>query len=186
MDHLDMPTLHQLANPETTVVTAQGTTKLLRKMPFANVKELGGKDILILGDVTIQAVPVRHWGNRFPWNRNYRYTGYVMERKGTKIFFPGDTAYTPDFTWLADKQLDLAFMPIGAYSPDQFQRHHCTPEQAWEMFLDTGAKWLVPIHWNTFILSREPVEEPLQRLLQAAGKDQKRIVVTEQGESFTL
>lgn len=186
MDHFDMPTLRKLANPETTVITARGTTGLLRKLPFAKVEELGGKESLTLGDVTIQAVPVRHWGNRFPWNRSYQYTGYVIERNGTSIFFPGDTAYTPDFKWLADKQLDLAFMPIGAYSPDQFQRHHCTPEQAWQMFLDTGAKWLIPIHWNTFVLSREPVEEPLQRLLAIAGDDQKRIVLTEQGKSFTL
>jgi L-ascorbate metabolism protein UlaG (beta-lactamase superfamily) len=188
MDHFDLPTLRKIANKKTKVVTAAGTSRLLKKLTFAEVLELGGKDSLTLdGDVTIQAVPVRHWGNRFPWNTDYGYTGYLIERNNTRIFFPGDTAYTGDFKWLQEKgEIDLAFMPIGAYSPDSFQRHHCTPEQAWQMFLDTGAKWLIPIHWDTFVLSQEPVEEPLERLFRAAGEEKDRIVLTEHGQIFAV
>jgi L-ascorbate metabolism protein UlaG (beta-lactamase superfamily) len=83
-------------------------------------------------------------------------------------------------------KIDLVFMPIGAYAPDVFQDNHCTPEQAWEMFQDIGAKWLVPIHWDTFILSGEPVDEPLQRLFQAAGAKKDRIVITEHGQIFSF
>lgn len=188
MDHFDVPTLKKIANKKTKVITALGTSSLLKQLPFAEVLELGGKDSLMIDEgVKIQAVPVRHWGNRFPWNTNYGYTGYLIERNNTRIFFPGDTAYTADFRWLQTKgEIDLAFMPIGAYSPDAFQRHHCTPEQAWQMFLDTGAKWLIPIHWDTFILSQEPVEEPLERLLHAAGEEKGRIVLTEHGQIFTF
>lgn len=188
MDHFDLPTLKKIANEKTKVITAIGTARLLRRLPFAKVLELGGKDTLTIdGDIKIQAVPVRHWGNRFPWNTKYGYTGYLIERNNTRIFFPGDTAYTPDFTWLREKgDIDLAFMPIGAYSPDSFQRHHCTPEQAWQMFLDTGAKWLIPIHWDTFVLSQEPVKEPLERLLKAAGEEKDRIVLTEHGQMYRL
>lgn len=188
MDHFDIPTLKKIANKKTKVITATGTSSLLKQLPFAEVLELGGKDSMMIDEgVNIQAVPVRHWGNRFPWNTKYGYTGYLIERNNTRIFFPGDTAYTADFRWLQKKgEIDLAFMPIGAYSPDAFQRHHCTPEQAWQMFLDTGAKWLIPIHWDTFILSQEPVEEPLERLLHAAGEEKDRIVLTEHGQIFTL
>jgi L-ascorbate metabolism protein UlaG (beta-lactamase superfamily) len=188
MDHFDMPTLKRIANKNTKVITASGTSGLLKRLPFTEVRELSGKETLTIDEnVTIQAVPVKHWGNRFPWNHSYGFTGYLIERNNTRIFFPGDTAYTPDFAWLAEKgEIDLAFMPIGAYSPDAFQRHHCTPEQAWQMFLDTGAKLLIPIHWNTFVLSQEPVEEPLQRLLKAAGEEKDRIVLTEHGQIFTL
>ncbi|WP_037465194.1 MBL fold metallo-hydrolase [Shimazuella kribbensis] len=188
MDHFDTPSLKKLANANTKVITATGTSGLLKRLPFGEIFELGGRDSLTIDeDVTIQAVPVKHWGNRFPWNHSYGYTGYLIERNNTRIFFPGDTAYTPDFRWLREVgEIDIAFMPIGAYSPDAFQRHHCTPEQAWKMFLDTGAKQLIPIHWNTFVLSQEPVEEPLERLLEAAGEEKDRIVLTEQGQIFTL
>jgi L-ascorbate metabolism protein UlaG (beta-lactamase superfamily) len=188
MDHFDLPSLKKIANANTKIITAKGTSGLLKRLPFAEVFELGGKDSLTIDEnVTIQAVPVKHWGNRFPWNHSYGYTGYLIECNNTRIFFPGDTAYTPDFRWLQEVgEIDLAFMPIGAYSPDAFQRHHCTPEQAWKMFLDTGAKRLIPIHWNTFVLSQEPIEEPLERLLEAAGEEKDRIVLTEHGQTYTL
>jgi L-ascorbate metabolism protein UlaG (beta-lactamase superfamily) len=188
MDHFDFPTLKRLSNPKTKVITARNTATLLAKLPFGEIYELGGKESLLLEeDLRVQAVPVRHWGNRFPWNRHFGYTGYLIERKGHKIFFPGDTAYTNDWKWLREfGEIDVAFLPIGAYSPDSYQKAHCTPEQAWDMFEDTGSKYLVPIHWNTFVLSREPVKEPLQRLKAAAGENVEKIVITEHGGCFTL
>jgi L-ascorbate metabolism protein UlaG (beta-lactamase superfamily) len=133
-------------------------------------------------------VPVRHWGQRFPWNKGYGWTGYLIERRGVRLFFPGDTAYTPTFKRLPEETgpIDVTFMPIGAYSPDAFLRNHCTPEQAWAMYKDTGARWLVPIHWDTFVLSHEPVAEPMERLLDAAGEEEDRIVVRQHGETFVL
>lgn len=187
MDHFDLPTLRQLANPKTMVITAKGTSRLLKGLPFGKVMELGGKERVALDNgVAIQAVPVKHWGNRYPWNRNYGYTGYLIERNNTRLLFPGDTAYT-SFQWLRELgDIDLAFMPIGAYHPESFQFAHCTPEQAWQMFIESGAKWFVPIHWDTFVLSYEPVEEPLERLFKAAGDEKDRIVLTCHGQVFTL
>ncbi|MFS8514624.1 MAG: MBL fold metallo-hydrolase, partial [Planifilum fulgidum] len=166
---------------------ARGTSRLLRHMPFGDVIELHGEESVTLTDfdVRVQAVPVRHWGNRFPWNTGYGYTGYLIEKNGVRLFYPGDTAYTPEFVKLRKRgKIDLAFMPIGAYSPDSFQRNHCTPEQAWKMFLDTGARWLMPIHYDTFVLSQEPVKEPLTRLLAAAGGEKHRIATRKQGDVF--
>lgn len=77
-------------------------------------------------------------------------------------------------------------MPIGAYSPDHLRWAHCTPEEAWAMFRDTGAKWLAPIHWDTFVLSAEPLDEPLERLMQAAGQEAGRIVFRKHGDTFML
>lgn len=187
MDHFDLPTLRKLADPKTQVITAKGTSRLLRPMPFGKVTELDGDESVILSNlgVRVQAVPVRHWGNRFPWNTGYGYTGYLIEKDGIRLFYPGDTAYTPEFVKLRKwGQIDLACMPIGAYSPDSFQRNHCTPEQAWRMFLDTGARWLMPIHFDTFVLSGEPVKEPLKRLLAAAGEEAHRIITRKQGDVF--
>lgn len=188
MDHVDLPTLRRLANRNIHVITAKNTSRLIRRLPFGRVEELEPHQTTqTAGGVTITAIPVRHWGNRFPWNTDYGYNGYLIEKNGVRILYPGDTAYTPMET-LRDQfgPIDLAFMPIGAYKPDSYQRAHCTPEQAWQMFKESGAKWLVPIHWNTFVLSREPVEEPIQRLIAAAGAEKDRIVVERQGETFVL
>lgn len=188
MDHFDIPTLRRLANPHTTVVTSKNTSQLLKGISFQQVLELENKETLDLnGELQVQAVPVRHWGNRYPWNIRYGYTGYLLERKGRRIFFPGDTAYTPDFKWLRQVgEIDVCLMPIGAYSPNTYQRNHCTPEQAWEMYQHTGAKYLIPIHWNTFVLSKEPIEEPIQRLKKIADAEQDRIVIDDHGQTFQL
>ncbi|MGM0714731.1 MBL fold metallo-hydrolase [Brevibacillus parabrevis] len=188
MDHVDLPTLRRLAHPATHVITAANTGKLLSGMPFASCKELSAQQKATTKDgVTITAIPVRHWGNRFPWNHDYGYNGYIIEKNGVRILYPGDTAYM-SMEDLPEKfgPIDIVFMPIGAYKPDSYQAAHCTPEQAWQMFQESRGKWLMPIHWNTFVLSREPVEEPMQRLLAAAGEEKQRIVVEKQGETFTL
>ena len=64
-------------------------------------------------------------------------------------------------------KVDLAILPIGAYDP--WIANHASPEQAWRMFKELGAEYLLPVHHSTFRLSREPVEEPMERLLAAAG-----------------
>ncbi|MGB8954555.1 MAG: MBL fold metallo-hydrolase [Tumebacillaceae bacterium] len=188
LDHFDLPTLKRLSNPRTEVVTASNTGRLLRRFAFGRVHELGGQERITLGSgVTITAVPVRHWGRRFPWNSDYGWNGYLIEHHGVRMFFAGDTAYTPTFQALREEgEILVAFLPIGAYSPDSYQGAHCTPEQAWQMFLDSGAKWLVPIHWDTFVLSQEPVREPIERLLAAAGDETERIVIREHGDEFKL
>lgn len=188
-DHCDLPTLRRLANRDTVVIVPRNTAHLLKRLPFKQVIELGGEEQVELPgmELAIRAVPVKHWGNRYPWNVDYGYTGYLIEKRGTRIFFPGDTAYTPDFYRLREiGEIDLSFMPIGAYYPDPLQRAHCTPEQAWQMFTDTGAKMLVPIHWDTIRLSQEPLQEPIERLLAASGDERARIVIQKHGQTVTL
>ncbi|MCL6454483.1 MAG: MBL fold metallo-hydrolase [Alicyclobacillus sp.] len=189
LDHFDLPSLRRVVQgnqrqggPE--MVTAANTARLLRRLACGPVHELRGEaSVQTEAGVRVTAVPVRHWGARFPWNRDYHWTGYVVEYRGTRILFAGDTAATGVFRGLADRYgpIDLAFMPIGAYAPDTFQGAHCTPEQAWTMFQESGARQLAPMHWNTFVLSMEPVAEPLQRLLAVAGAERDRIVLQEPG-----
>ena len=54
------------------------------------------------------------------------------------------------------------------------------------MFLALGADYLLPIHHSTFRLSREPMEEPIRRLLAAAGRERHRVVITEVGQTWSL
>lgn len=190
LDHLDLPSLRKLVDDKVQVVTARATSWVLRKLHFGSVAELStGQSLVTREGVKVTALPVRHWGARYPWNRRYGWNGYVLEYRGHRLLFAGDTALTSSFQGLdtaSDAPLDLAMMPIGAYFPDAFQVNHCTPEQAWSMFLDSGARWLAPMHWYTFVLSKEPVTEPLQRLLTAAGPQQERVVLREQGQVFRI
>jgi L-ascorbate metabolism protein UlaG (beta-lactamase superfamily) len=80
--------------------------------------------------------------------------------------------------------IDLAILPIGAYDP--WIDNHASPEQAWTMFERLGARYVLPIHHSTFRLSREPVDEPIQRFLAAAGDERWRVIGTDIGTSWTL
>ncbi len=188
MDHFDMPTLRALANARIEVITAAGTSRLLRHLRFRRVRELHGEaSVTTECGIRVTAVPVRHWGARYPWNKRYGWTGYLLEHAGQRLFFAGDTAHVPSFTHLrAHGAIDVVCMPIGAYAPASFQSAHCTPEQAWQMFVDTGGTFLVPMHWDTFVLSQEPVDEPLRRLLAAAGEQVDKVVVRAHGDVFTV
>lgn len=188
MDHVDLPSLRRLATPKTTLVTSAGTARLFRHMKFAKVVTLAVHEHKrFQSGLTVRALPVKHWGNRFPWNKTYGYNGYLIAYRGRHLVFAGDTAYTKQFAALAQlENIDIAIFPIGAYAPDSFQGAHCTPEQAWQMFVDTGANAFVPVHFDTFVLSAEPVDEPMQRLLEVAGRAAFRVVVRAHGDVFTL
>ena len=95
-----------------------------------------------------------------------------------------DSADTDLFASLASTPPDVAAFSIGAYDP--WILNHANPEQVWAMFQQTRAHYLVPIHWGTFKLSKEPMEEPLQRLIAAAGDQQDRIVIRQIGGSWTM
>ena len=78
---------------------------------------------------------------------------------------------------------DLAIMPVGAYNP--WIHAHCTPEQAWGMAEQAGAEFFLPVHHQTFMLSREPYFEPIERVYGAAGKHPDRVAVSRIGQEFS-
>lgn len=77
-------------------------------------------------------------------------------------------------------------MGIGAYSPKSFEAKHATPEQAWKMGQDISAKWIIPMHWGSFKLSQEPMEEPIARFLQAAAGQIEKVAIQETGATWIL
>ncbi|WCJ60542.1 MBL fold metallo-hydrolase [Fontisphaera persica] len=187
-DHFDCLTLRQL--PKTaTVITAPETSDLLEGMEFATIKELDWNEPFIFknghGELEIQAIQVRHWGQRWPNKKVRGYNGYIMRRKGRSVLFAGDTAMTPLFK--QHRRLgpfDLAIMPIAAYDP--WIWNHCTPEEAVEMANDAGARFIAPVHHETFKLSDEPMEEPVQRFCHALRAEPARIAWRQVGETFAL
>jgi L-ascorbate metabolism protein UlaG (beta-lactamase superfamily) len=75
-------------------------------------------------------------------------------------------------------------MPVGAYNPWIY--YHCTPEQAWHMGNDAGAERFIPVHHRTFHLSREPLAEPLERFLEAAGTHDDRVAIRHIGQQVSM
>jgi L-ascorbate metabolism protein UlaG (beta-lactamase superfamily) len=185
MDHFDLPSLRKLENLGTTVITASGTSDLLRVKRYRAVHELRWDESRQVGPAKIRAIEVKHWGARTRTDVHRGYNGYLIEAGRYRIVFGGDTAYTHAFRKIrSSKPVDLALMPIGAYDP--WIRAHCNPEQALAMANDMGAELVLPVHHRTFKLSSEPYGDPIERLLRASGSAEDRIVVREIGDEFHL
>lgn len=181
MDHTDLGTLAALPR-EVPVVVHRGNRDLVRR--FRRVHELEWGEAVEVDGVRVESIEVRHWGARRVTDRHRGYGGFVLRRAGRAVVFAGDTAYTDAFARLdLEDPVDLAILPIGAYDP--WIANHATPEQAWRMFRDLGAAYLLPIHHSTFRLSREPAGEPVRRLLAAAGAERHRVALTEVGATWT-
>jgi len=183
MDHFDIRSLRHLENLGTTVITASKTSDLLRVRRYGKVQELAWGGRARAGGVEIRAFPVNHWGARMGRDSYRGYNGYTIESGGYRVVFGGDTAATDSFRSLrSSRRFDLAIMPVGAYDP--WIRYHCTPEQAWQMANDAGAEAFLPVHHQTFALSREPYLEPIERVFGAAGRNPNRVAVRSIGQEY--
>ena len=184
MDHLDVPSLKAL--PKNAVVVAcQKCSSLIAPLGFKDVRELKWGETTVVKGLTIRAMGARHWGRRWPpFGEDYGFNSYMLEKDGRRMLLACDSADTNLFASLASTPPDVAAFSIGAYDP--WIWNHANPEQVWAMFQSTRAQYLVPIHWGTFKLSKEPMEEPLQRLIAAAGDQQDRIVIRQIGGAWTM
>jgi L-ascorbate metabolism protein UlaG (beta-lactamase superfamily) len=183
-DHFDLRTLRSLENSGTAVVTASNTSDLLRVRRYQSVQEAGWDERVRIGPLSILGIRVRHWGARLRSDTYRGFNGYLIESSRHRVVFGGDTANTDAFRVArGGKPVDLAILPIGAYNP--WIGSHCNPEQAWRMGADCGAEHLLPIHHQTFRLSREPYFEPVERFVAAAGSRPERVVVTQIGHEWS-
>jgi L-ascorbate metabolism protein UlaG (beta-lactamase superfamily) len=185
MDHFDIRSLRHLESRATTVVTASKTSDLLRVKRYGRVRELAWGEGTRAGALEIRAFPVNHWGARLRTDLYRGFNGYTIETGRYRVLFGGDTAATTSFRNLRkSKPFDLAIMPVGAYDP--WIHYHCTPEQAWQMAEDAGAESFLPVHHQTFALSREPYLEPIERVYRAAGRHGDRVAVNSIGQEFNI
>jgi L-ascorbate metabolism protein UlaG (beta-lactamase superfamily) len=183
MDHLDIPSLAALPK-QAVVVACSGCGTLIRPLGFSDVRELNWGQSTEVDGLTITAMGARHWGKRWPQARDYGFNSYVLAKRGHRMLLACDSAATDLFKPLAADPPEVAAFSVGAYDP--WIWNHASPEQVWQMFRQTAAQYLVPIHWGTFRLSKEPVDEPLHRLIAAAGRSADRIVLRQIRTSWTL
>jgi L-ascorbate metabolism protein UlaG (beta-lactamase superfamily) len=174
-DHLDLPTLHQLAaRGSSTFVVATRGARLLRSHRIESVHELDWGESLVISGFTIHCVPALHFSARGIVDRNETlWCGYVIEYPEALVYFAGDTGFGSHFAQIREKfgSPQLALLPIGAYEPRWFMSPvHMAPEEAVRAHEILGAKTSIAIHHGTFQLGDDGVDTP-QKQLMACRRD---------------
>lgn len=197
MDHLNLPSLRAVVRemrrrklPAPIAIVPNGVSDLVAKAGFAEVRELSWWESTEVEAVTVTATPAKHWGARMFNDTHRGFGGYSLAAPGQPtVWHSGDTAYFGGFREIGARlHPDIALLPIGAYFPDSYRAVHTSPEEALQAFLDVRAGTMVPMHFGTFRLGREPMDEPLPRLLAAASRHgvQDRVQALAEGETLVL
>lgn len=167
-DHLDRRTLRKVAADQPIVVPI-GVGNLVHDLGFHIVHELDYWQKLKLGPIDVSLTPCYHWGARFLADLHRGFGGFAIELEGRTIFHCGDSAFFPGFREIGEHfNIDIALLPIGAYDAPTGREVHMNPEEAVRTFIELNAKTLVPMHYGSFRLGYEPMDEPLERLVKAA------------------
>jgi N-acyl-phosphatidylethanolamine-hydrolysing phospholipase D len=176
-DHLDVPTVRRLAatHPDAVWCTPLGVAALVGRQGVAHVEELDWWQHRRVARCVVTCTPAQHFSGRSLAARGTTlWSSWSVTSSHHRVHFGGDTGYHPDFARIAAAcgPFDLALLPIGAYEPRWFMRPvHMNPDEAvraWRDITDAHPAApppvLVPIHWGTFKLTDEPMDEPPRRL----------------------
>jgi len=186
-DHLDDTSLRRLnaqAGGPPLFVVPLGLKDWLAARGITNAVELDWWDTHRLaaphGEVQVMLLPARHWSARGLADRMQTlWGGFAVLAPDCHLFFAGDTGYSRDFVdireRLAEHQrdggFDIALLPIGAYEPRWFMAdQHVNVDEAVKIHRDLGARRSLGVHWGTFALTDEPLDEPPRRLVQARSE----------------
>jgi L-ascorbate metabolism protein UlaG (beta-lactamase superfamily) len=199
MDHLNLPSLRWVARATKelrgfapTIVVPRGVEDLVERLGYARVHGMQWWEERRVAGLRVTMTPCRHWGARMFKDTHRGYGGYCIAdapHGSTVVYHSGDTAYFDGFKEVGRRlRPDVALLPIGAYFPDSHRTVHTSPEEAVRGFVETGAKLMVPMHFGTFQLGREPMEEPVMRLQAEAARlgIVDRVKVLEEGETMRV
>lgn len=203
-DHFDVPTIRALARryPEAQWVCPLGLVPALRSLGVSRLTDLDWWDArdLMAGGVTVRvtATPAQHFSGRTPFDRDATlWCGFVVAAGPWRVYFAGDTGRHPEFERIGRElgPFDAALIPVGAYDPRWFMRPvHMDPDEALEAYDDVNRAQrngrapcaMVPIHWGTFKLTDEAMDEPPRRTRegwQARRLDGDALWVLRHGET---
>ena len=172
-DHMQPRSLRALASGTTpAIVTSLGLGMSVRALGFRYTAELDWwQSDDLPGGARVTSVPARHFSARTPWDRDRTlWAGFVVESGGVVVYFAGDTGYSEELADIGRRfpHIDLALIPIGAYEPRWFmQPVHVNPEEAVQIHLDVGARRSIGMHFGTFHLTDEGIDEPISALARA-------------------
>ena len=197
-DHLDRPAVKRIAraHPGATWIAPLGLGRYLRPWGVGDVIELDWWHETTARGLRVTATPARHFSARRAGDRNRSlWCGFAVALQGMRLWFAGDTAYHPDFAEIGGRcgPFDLVMIPIGAYEPRWFmERVHLNPEEAVQVYTEvsgTHAPLMLGIHWGTFRLTDEPMDEPPRLTLKhwrERGLSEDRLWIARFGETRRL
>ncbi|HWR16628.1 MAG TPA: MBL fold metallo-hydrolase [Terriglobales bacterium] len=190
-DHLHRPSLraivrhtHRLTGRAPLLMVPEHVSDLVSDLGFRKIVELAWWEECHTHGLTITHTPSRHWGARVIRDMHRGFGGFVVKSSKHSFYHSGDTAYFDGFAEIGRRlQPELALLPIGAYNPPSFRNVHTSPEDAVQAFRDMNARWMVPMHYGTFRLSHEPMDEPVQKLEHEAKRFglTDRVLVLQEG-----
>lgn len=173
-DHLDLPTLHRLAATGTRFLVPLRVGELLRSEGINDVEELDWWESRRLADVEVHCVPSQHWSGRgLTDQRATLWAGWAVIGPTRRFYYAGDTGYFTGFREIGARlgPFGLAAIPIGAYEPKAMMRAvHLNPEEALQAGSDVRAERIIGVHYGTFDLSDEPLDEPPRRFRAEADR----------------
>jgi L-ascorbate metabolism protein UlaG (beta-lactamase superfamily) len=188
-DHFDLQSLKRLSK-DALLVIPSGCRELVEGLGFAGIIELGWNERFRFRDLEIEAFKPAHWAKRSWFDDEVRgYNAYLLTKNGKTILFAGDTGYSRIFAEKSkERDFLISLLPITAYKPEWFRRNHLNPEEALRVFQETQSRFMIPIHWGTFILSHEPIEEPIERLKAESLRlgIRERVIILKHGEFFRI
>jgi N-acyl-phosphatidylethanolamine-hydrolysing phospholipase D len=169
-DHLDLPTVKRLAAAHDPLfVVPLGMKAWFADNGMTRVEELDWWQEREYRGVRFVCVPAQHFSQRSLWDGSRRlWASWAIVAREKRLYFGGDTGYFPGFKEAGRRlgPFDVAALPIGAYLPPAIMKLvHLTPEEATQAFVDLDAKVMLGMHWGTFDLADEPLDEPPARML---------------------
>ena len=174
-DHLDLGTVRRLAathDPLFLVPLAMKSWMVDNGM--SRTEELDWWGVRELRGVRFVCVPAQHFSQRALWDRDRRlWASWAVIGKSRRLYFSGDTGYFTHFKEAGDRlgPFDLSAMAIGAYVPASIMHYvHLTPEQAVQASEDLKSRVMLGVHWGTFDLADEPLDEPPRRMLAETSR----------------
>lgn len=198
-DHFDSRTARRLAamHPAARWLTPLGLGALVRRKGARHVQELDWWDEARVATVAVTCTPAQHWSARgFRDRGKSLWCGWTVRAGSQAVYFAGDTAYFPGFREIGERcgPFSVVLLPIGGYEPRWFMRFvHMSPEEAVRAFVelarDDRRSLMVPMHFGTFKMTDEAMDEPPRRLGEAwgeAGLPASQLGILAHGESRLL
>ena len=195
-DHLDSQSIKSLIkrqqNNQPVFFVPLKLKKTLQNFGASNIVEHEWWQSSKYKQLEIHSVPVQHWSKRSLSDTNKTlWCGWVIKSQNFQYFFVGDTGYSKDFINIQKKfgPMDVASIPIGAYEPRWFMKDsHCNVEEAIQIHKDVKSKKSIAMHWGTFQLTDEPMDEPVQLLNKLTKENNlsKKFIALEHGETIKI
>ena len=190
-DHLDLPTVRRLAaTHDPLFLVPLGMRAWFRDNGMSHVEELDWWQERQYRGVRFVCVPAQHFAQRSFWDGNRRlWASWAIVGRERRLYFGGDTGYFDGFREAGRRlgPFDVAALAIGAYLPAEIMKAvHTTPEEAVQAFLDLDGRVMLGMHWGTFDLAEEPLDEPPVRMraeFERRHLDAARAWIPEIGET---